>query len=43
MGDVKYNNHSCMNTITKGNLWQYQLSKAVAISDKLSSNRGVMA
>jgi hypothetical protein len=35
-------NHSCMNTITTGNLCHYQWSTPVAARDKLSSNHGVM-
>jgi len=35
-------NHSCMNTITKGNSWHYQWSTPVVSGDKLSNNNGVM-
>lgn len=35
-------NHSCMNTITKGNSWHYQGSTLVDCWDKLWSKSGVM-
>jgi len=42
IGDVTSKNHSYMNTITKGNSWQYRWSTLVDSGDKLASKNGIM-